>query len=263
MRCLGSKSRVADELAAQLEEVARASGVTEMEDRFFGGGSVSLAVWNRRGPLVPVAAEDGCRALITTYQGVKSGTFDPPSRLTREQYALLQAREDHLDPMTAIAGVFCSHGGKWFAGYIGDDDRWESETSRIAAARARDALLEMKPLLESIVLRCGNCFDDPPPRTLVYFDPPYEGTTGYPGAPPFDRPSFWRRAEEISRWAPVVVSEFTAPPGWVCIWARRVGYKGLMKPGARVERLWMHERSPAYRALVAWRRATLLPSLQD
>lgn len=246
MRCQGGKSRVAD----------------EMEDRFFGSGAVSLAVWKRGGPLVPVAAEDGCRALITCYQRVKHG-WPPPTRLTREQYAELQAREDHLDPLTAFAGVFCSHGGKWFGGYVADDDRWDSETSRVAAARARECLIEMKPLLEAIELRCGNCFDDPAPRTLVYFDPPYEGTEGYPGAPPFDRAAFWRRAEEISRWAPVVVSEFTAPPGWVCIWARRVGYKGLMKPGARVERLWMHERSPAYRALVAWRRATLLPGLQD
>lgn len=260
MRCQGGKSRVADELAAVLEEVARAAGVAEIEDRYCGSMAVADAVQRRRGPLVPVLAEDGCRALITTYKAVASG-WEPPTRITREQYAELQAAQDHGDPLTAIAGIFCSYGGKWFAGYVNDDHRYPGETARFAAAKARACLLDMRPMLQRLELRVGNCLGDPRPRRMVAFDPPYDGTEGYPGAPPFDRPAFWRRAEEISRWAAVVVSEFAAPDGWVCIWARRVACKGLMKPGERVERLFMHERSPAHRALVAWRRATMLPGL--
>lgn len=151
MRCQGGKSRVADELAAVLEEVARAAGVAEIEDRFCGSMAVADAVQRRRGPLVPVLAEDGCRALITTYKAVASG-WEPPTRITREQYAELQAAQDHGDPLTAIAGVFCSHGGKWFAGYVADDERWPGETARVAAAQARACLLRRAAVRPACVL---------------------------------------------------------------------------------------------------------------
>jgi DNA adenine methylase len=66
------------------------------------------------------------------------------------------------------------------------------------------------------------------PNSLIYCDPPYASTAGYKGAGEgFDSAAFWEWAEDMTlQGHTVVVSEFTAPDNWECIYSRDIG-RGL------------------------------------
>jgi DNA adenine methylase len=58
-----------------------------------------------------------------------------------------------------------------------------------------------------------------PPNSIIYCDPPYEGTTKY--ANDFDHSFFWTWVRDISKQGHAVfVSEYSAPADFVCIWER-------------------------------------------
>ena len=48
---------------------------------------------------------------------------------------------------------------------------------------------------------------------VIYCDPPYAGTTSYCHS--FDSQAFWRYVNELSKTNIVLVSESTAPEGWM------------------------------------------------
>lgn len=60
-----------------------------------------------------------------------------------------------------------------------------------------------------------------PNNSIVYFDPPYEGTTGYNST--FDHSDFWgyvRMCHELGHT--VFVSEYRAPKDFICVWEKNV-----------------------------------------
>lgn len=68
---------------------------------------------------------------------------------------------------------------------------------------------------------------------IVYCDPPYRNnafTNEY--FYNFDSDEFWRIAEEWSKDNYVFVSEYIAPPGWVCIWEKKS--KGVFNGRSRL-----------------------------
>lgn len=60
-----------------------------------------------------------------------------------------------------------------------------------------------------------------PSNSIVYCDPPYEGTTKY--ATDFDHNLFWNWARNISKQGHTVfVSEYNAPNDFECVWQKEV-----------------------------------------
>jgi DNA adenine methylase len=77
----------------------------------------------------------------------------------------------------------------------------------------------------------------------VYCDPPYQHTTGYRGTAPFDHAAFWETVRDWSRDNVVLVSEYTAPPDFICLThtPKPSCLAGGHKQTPRVERLFVHE----------------------
>lgn len=215
MRYQGGKGRLAPMLAEQIERAMEEAGVGCMEDRFCGGLAVALACHRRR--LRVRAVEDGNPALIACYRAVAEG-WEPPSRLSPEDYRAIKERADTADPMTAFALGFCSYAGKWAAGRLPDDLRWPGDTARYAAAKARAELLAARPMLTECEVREGDCLG-PCPGGLLYADIPYEGTTGYRGAPPWNRRTGLAALAQRASEGPVLVSECVMPEPWREVWA--------------------------------------------
>lgn len=199
----------------------------------------------------PRIALDLNQALITTLTAVQQG-WDPPEHVSREDYDRIKKHPDPLDPATAFVLVGCSFGGKWGDGYARQDPR----PGRVGyAERARKNLLDGRCSgVELFHLDFRGIPDDPPPGTVLYCDPPYEGATGYAGVPPFDHAAFWAKAET---WAHnggrVFVSEGVGakpPPGWLVFrsWTLPGFLKGATS-GTREERLYVHQSSPMARRL--------------
>lgn len=251
MRILGGKSRLARDLADVLAVLGEAAGCAEVEDRFCGTLCVAKAC--EAVGLRPVAAEDGHPALVNLYRAIAAGTFDAPASLTREAWeTVARGPRDPADPMTAFAGLFCSWRGKYFAGWQPDDLRWpEGGTGRSAAAKARRDLLALRPLLQRLELRLGDCLGPLARGRLGFFDPPYAGTTGYAGAPPYNPAQGWARLGVLAQRSPVLVTEFEAPAPWIEVARFPVGSPGFT--AGKIERLFAAGLSAEVLTAEPWR----------
>lgn len=225
MQYLGGKSRLAKEIAAHLEACAQQlstlgvimkSGYAQIEDRFCGALSVAAAIKHR-----PLICSDANAALICTLKKVQEG-WNPPLDLSEEEYKALKKRNDSTDPMTAFAAAGCSFGGKWWGGYARQRVAvWNKgrQTYNYAAGAARSLINKTrKPAQFEII--CRDYREDLFKKTcrprVVYFDPPYRDSVGYPAVGDFDHDEFWNLAGQLARSGVVVrVSEYAAPDGWI------------------------------------------------
>jgi site-specific DNA-adenine methylase len=171
---------------------------------------------------------------------------------TRSEASLLESEADDLE--TAVAAFQYSFNGREFGGYVNTYTRRNGTIDDIPGSRANYyATLHNSPSFQSVTLsHCDYRAHSPSLQSatrackhkcLVYCDPPYQGTTGYKGTPPFDHAAFWQTVRDWSADNVVLVSEYAAPGDFVCV-ASKVKASCLAgghKQTPRVERLFIHE----------------------
>src|SRR5688572_3668904 len=224
MRYPGGKTRA----IAGIVSAIKASGAEgPFWEPFCGGLGASPGLVAEFGPGLH---SDVNAALIALYRAVGDG-WQPPERVSEAEYVAARSLPD-TNPMKAFCAVAGSFGGKWFGGYArGEGRNFFAEGRR---ALLRDVPQLSRPFVASFL--AAPIVDG---LGFLYCDPPYAGTLPYRGAPPFDSAAFWARAEQWSAVCPVFVSEYAAPAGWRCIWARE--QKTTIAIGAgktAVECLW-------------------------
>lgn len=244
MRYQGGKRRSAKYIAPVLARMSAAAPVRDIGDLFLGSAGIEQAC----ATLAPVTlGAEICPAIIACYRAVADG-WDPPARLTRDEYAAIKAVHgpDSQDPLAAFALAFCSYAGVWATGRLPDDERHGENrpTCRYAAAKARKDLLALHPVLQRMTLVCEDyrvAAERVPDGGVLYLDPPWRGTTGYKQAPPFDVDVFWIWAAAASmRWRIIISEGQHGPPAgddrWALAWSRAVPSPGLL--AGKVECLW-------------------------
>lgn len=207
-----------------------------------GGGAVLEAMLRAGLDGSRVVASDYCRPLIAMYRALQSG-WDPPESLSFEEWTVLRDRArggEWEDPLIAFAGFGCSFGGKWFGGYARDP-----KSDRNYAGNMRNTLLKFAAATSSVRFHWRN-YDAirVPPRTLIYCDPPYAGTTGYGGVSAFDHSAFWSWCRRMSKdnGCTVLVSEYSAPSDFRLVWSMERACELKNRTGSidkRVERLFL------------------------
>lgn len=125
------------------------------------------------------------------------------------------------DPLVGFAGFGCSFGGKFFGGYA--RGKAKSGEWRNYAAETKRNLLKQAPNLKGILFVCSPFTELViPPNSIIYCDPPYEGTTKY-ATGGFDHKEFWQWCREKSlEGHKVFVSEYNAPDDFECVWSKGV-----------------------------------------
>lgn len=244
MKYLGGKSKTGHVIVREIEKY-REPG-KPFVDVFMGALNIV------RHAKAPRYAFDANRALVTLFQRVIAGTWDPPRTLSEQEYMRIKANPSMDDPVTAFALIGCSFGAKWAGGYA-RAERGSTDGTKYAT-EARNGLLEKARACRDVVVRYSDyrAIPDFGSGAVYYLDPPYEGTTGYAGVGPFNSNIFWTTA---ARWVTegklVFVSEGAdAPlrPGWVVFrewWTpQRMEGKAKEERKPRVERLIVHESSP-------------------
>ncbi len=203
MRYLGGKSRIAKQLAAVIDQHRQPGQL--VWDAFCGGLSMSVAL-RKNGP---VWSTDANVALIAMHAAVQAG-WDPPGYVTAEEYDAARSLPD-TDPRKAFCAICCSFSGKWFGGYARSGARNYASNGRNALLKSRfDACLSVVDF---------NAIEPQPTAAMLYLDPPYAGTTGYAGVPPFDTSKFIQRVLGWAKRTHVFVSEYAFPVGEV-VWER-------------------------------------------
>jgi DNA adenine methylase len=232
---MGGKFRQAPHIAKAI--AAHSQGYDRYHEPFLGGGNSAVAATRY---FCTVTAADLHEDLVLLWQAVLSG-WQPPDSISEAQYAEIKAARPSA--LRGFVGFGCSFGGKFFGGYA-RQKKDAKHTGDICGAAKKGLLKKAAILRQSGVVVTRQNFLDymPPSPTVVYCDPPYEGTTSYTSM--VDSAQFWRHCEFLALVGHrVFVSEYSVPDyiRAKVIWERQAALS-LMRSsntGKAVERLYL------------------------
>jgi len=133
------------------------------------------------------------------------------------------------------AGFAFSYSGKWLGGWRRDGLNkrdYVSESFRNAKKQTQNVkgVKLINKSYQSLEI---------PPKSLIYCDPPYEGTTKYKDS--FCHEKFWNWCrEKVKEGHIVFVSEYNAPDDFECVWQKEIVSSLTKNTGAKkgVEKLF-------------------------
>ena len=176
---------------------------------FCGGLSSAYAVSRVCHPS-SILLNDANRPLMLLYErcmaeGVGWLPDDPDE--VAEMFYRYKESQDMNDPLTAWLGIGCSYSGLWFSKPLG-----VRKDGYVYARGCKNSLGRRIDQLRGSKLMCVDYKDVPiEDGSVVYLDPPYEGTTcKYPNSD-MDYARFWDYARDLSGRCRVVVSCFQHP----------------------------------------------------
>lgn len=146
--------------------------------------------------------------LICFWKHAQSG-WNPPEHLTERDYHHYNKTRPLNDPMTGYLGFAWSFGGKFFGGPARTAGRFKGSYG--------STIDKVAVLRRSTVMFTCSSFEDvrPPPRSLVYLDPPYEARTAQSkGNGHLDRDAYFEYAGRLSKSCTVIATEFVNQRGW-------------------------------------------------
>jgi DNA adenine methylase len=228
MKYMGSKARHAKEILPIILS-GRQEGQWYVEP-FVGGANVIDKVDGNR------IGSDQHFYLIKLLDAMSNyDHWIPPWNVSEEDYKAGRGLDDPV--LKAYIGFCLSYGGKWFGGYRRDKDG-----KRNYSLEAYKNYMTQAPKLCGVKFMNCDYFDlEIPPNSIIYCDPPYQGTTGYAtGA--FDHEKFWQWCrDKFAEGHRVYVSEYTAPDDWVSVWEKTVNNTLTKDTGSKkgVEKLFV------------------------
>lgn len=211
MKYMGSKNRIAKHILPIILK-DRKEGQWYVEPFVGGANMIDKVDGNRIG-------SDINSYLIEFWNQLKNGWI-PPVHTSLEEYYLLKQNKDDDPKMTLWAGICCSYGGKWFGGWIND----YKENRRLKNGRlpnhqteSRNSILkQLKKIKDVDFVFSGYDKLIIPNNSLIYCDPPYEGTTSYKDG--FNHEDFWQWCRNMKKLGHTIfISEYNAPEDFVCV----------------------------------------------
>ena len=175
------------------------------------------------------------------YQAIQSG-WHPPQSLTKEEYEYIKNNKDEKPHLTGFVGFGCSFAGKWFGGYAKSDDK------RNYCLNAYNSVMSKMNNLKDAKFLCKDYKELNPKNSVIYCDPPYQGTTQYDKniVGDFDTEQFWEYMRKWSKDNLVFISEYNAPEDFVCVWQKEVKLDirdSNNKKKERIEKLFVHKNA--------------------
>ena len=160
--------------------------------------------------------------LIDALRLIRDDPQSIPDLITEDDYKEAQDRKKtELDGFTGFAMSF---GGKWFGGYRRDKAGTKGciENMNTQTRRSKNSAVKQSGMIKGVDLVFASYSDlNIPPKSIIYCDPPYEGTTGYKDK--FSHAEFWQWCRDKSKEGHAVfVSEYSAPDDFECIWQQEL-----------------------------------------
>ena len=232
----GSKARiVGDILPIMLKDMHPGMAFV---DGFCGGCSVIQNV----PPEYRRIANDNNRYLIAMWSKLTTTDWKPPTTIEKPFYVKVREswhnKDGAFDDATiGWVGFMASWNGRFFDGGYSSHN-----------AGGRDYINEnirntMKQINDLKGVEWQSCsFENitMPQASLVYYDPPYRGTSSYTTAKGFDHYRFYEWARQMKRDGHTVyISEYDMPGDFSCVWQKQITNSvNLTKTYKPTERLW-------------------------
>jgi DNA adenine methylase len=160
-------------------------------------------------------ANDNHYYLIRFFRALQAG-WQPPKDLSEEMYREIRNSPQDFEPeLVGYIGFFDSYSGKWLGGFARDNN-----IGRNYRIESYKWSLKFAVQLPGVKITCLDYRQIKlPPKSLLYCDPPYAGTTKYTSD--FDSLAFWVWCDEqVDAGHTVFVSEYEAPSGWEVVWQK-------------------------------------------
>lgn len=209
MKYVGSKNSMAKELLPIITKHLK-KGQCYYEPFVGGANLIDKVVGDRIG-------SDSNKYLIALLNKLQDGWI--PEFISNEKYQDIKTNKDkYPDHLVGWVGINCSYSGKWFGGYAGITKTRNGE--RNYQDEALRNILKQKKNLDGIEFVCGDYRNVViPQNSIIYCDPPYEGTLKY--IEDFDHDAFWDWCREMSRNGHLLyISEYNAPDDFSCIYEK-------------------------------------------
>lgn len=161
--------------------------------------------------------------LVQMWKELVSGWI--PKKITKEEYSEVRTNQDRYPAyFVGWVGFNCSYSGKWFGGFANDYPESRRNKNGILPNYQMEAINNIPKQVQKmkgVIFQNKPYYElELPPNSIVYCDPPYEGTTKY--ANNFDHKLFWNWVRNISiQGHTVYVSEYNAPNDFKCIWSKK------------------------------------------
>ena len=162
--------------------------------------------------------------LIEFLKALQDGWL-PPLRITKEEYLDIKNNQYRDSKMTVWAGICCSYGGKWFGGLLNDyQENKRNKNGKLPNHQdeARRGLIKQIPNLTSIHFINSDYKElEIPPNSIIYCDPPYNGTLKYRDEIEYSYFWNWCRQKDFEGHK-IFISEYEAPNDFICVWEKEV-----------------------------------------
>lgn len=236
MKYMGSKNRIAKEILPIMLEEAEKYGVTTWVEPFVGGANMIDKVPDS---FTKIGADINpylIKALIL----IRDSPEKIPNLITEDHYQMLK-KHMNVDGITGFVGFSMSFGGKFFGGYRRDKAGTKGclENMKTQSISSKKSALKQSPLLQDVRFINESYLDlRIPDNSLIYCDPPYEGTTKYKND--FNHAIFWNWCRDMSRKGHrAFISEYKAPYDFECVWEKKINSSLAISKGRKaVEKLF-------------------------
>lgn len=216
MKYMGSKARIAKDISPIINEIIQANGIDVYIEPFVGGANMIQHIDS-----TIRIGYDINPYLISFWKAIQRG-WNPLNEvhMTKDLYQDIKNNPESYPPeMVALAGFCASYNAKWFGGYAGTV-KTKINTYRNYYDEAVRNVLKQAEQIMSVVFDTADYRQIHISNTMIYCDPPYQGTTGYKDS--FDHEEYWNWVREMSKNNIVLCSEYQAPTDFECIWQKQL-----------------------------------------
>lgn len=200
---MGSKAKVANHILPVLLEHRKKD--QWYVEPFVGGANMIDKIPGLR------IGNDSHYYLIEMWRDLQRGWI-PPTEISKEFYYFVKTNQTKLQPaLVGFIGFLCSFGGKWWGGYAANKkgDNYAERGSKVLVK-------QIEKLMDVGFTNFDYLTMQIPDNSLIYCDPPYEGTTKYKDK--FDHEKFWEWCRKMrDNGHTVFISEYNAPDDFECV----------------------------------------------
>ena len=208
MQYLGGKSRISKQISEIINKYSRNRHFVSL---FCGSCAIESKVES-----ITKKLNDSHLYLIEMWKAIRDG-WEIPDTITKEEYDYVKNNKDENKALAGFVGFACSFGGKWFGGYA----HLKNYAEKNYALYSKNSLIRKMKGLQNSNFLCMDYKDVHIPNdSVIYCDPPYEGTTKYSNSKEFNHKEFWEYMRTLSKEHIVFISEYNAPEDFVEVWSK-------------------------------------------
>ena len=213
---MGSKSRIAKYIIPLIQEKIDDSGYVFYIEPFCGGCNVIDKIE------APVrVACDLNPHLIALWKHLQKGG-ELPEVVPRDVYSDVRSNRSRYPAWyVGAVGFIASFNGRFFDGGYAKSG-YEGERFRDYYQEAKRNILQQVDNIRDVRFYCRDYKTITPKKSVIYCDPPYQGTKEYSNSNMFDSGVFWETVRGWSADNIVLVSEENAPDDFECVWSQEV-----------------------------------------